>query len=102
MRHLLLCLVSDETVARFEGCRHRAEHRLSFRFASGLGFALAMSVSLLAAQPASATDKGPTVFAAASLKNALDAVAKDWRQETGNEAVSCRQSLATASSAFFR
>jgi len=46
-----------------------------------------MSVSLLAAQPASATDKGPTVFAAASLKNALDAVAKDWRQETGNEAV---------------
>jgi molybdate transport system substrate-binding protein len=42
---------------------------------------------LLAALPASATDKEPTVFAAASLKNALDAVATDWRQDTGNEAV---------------
>jgi molybdate transport system substrate-binding protein len=34
-----------------------------------------------------AADKGPTVFAAASLKNALDAVAADWRKESSSEAV---------------
>jgi molybdate transport system substrate-binding protein len=34
-----------------------------------------------------AVDKGPTVFAAASLKNALDAVAADWQKKTGGEAV---------------
>ena len=34
-----------------------------------------------------AADKGPTVFAAASLKNALDAVAANWRDKTGQEAV---------------
>jgi molybdate transport system substrate-binding protein len=32
-------------------------------------------------------DKGPTVFAAASLKNALDAVAADWKKKTGGEVV---------------
>ncbi len=44
---------------------------------------------LLAASPQQlwAGDKGPTVFAAASLKNALDAVAGDWAQKTGHEAV---------------
>ena len=44
---------------------------------------------LLAASPQQlwAADKGPTVFAAASLKNALDAVAGDWKKKTGHEAV---------------
>ncbi|MEZ5829226.1 MAG: molybdate ABC transporter substrate-binding protein [Hyphomicrobiales bacterium] len=28
-------------------------------------------------------ERGPTVFAAASLKTALDAIAEDWRRETG-------------------
>lgn len=34
-----------------------------------------------------AAEDGPTVFAAASLKNALDAVASDWKEKSGNEAV---------------
>jgi len=44
---------------------------------------------LLAANPQQlwAADKGPTVFAAASLKNALDAVAGDWKEKIGHEAV---------------
>ncbi len=50
--------------------------------------AVALAASLcVAAQPALAADKGPTVFAAASLKNALDAVAADWEQETGDKPV---------------
>ncbi len=32
-------------------------------------------------------EKGPTVFAAASLKNALDDVAADWRRKTGRKPV---------------
>jgi molybdate transport system substrate-binding protein len=40
-----------------------------------------------ALHPACAGGKGPTVFAAASLKNALDAVAADWKEKTGDEAV---------------
>jgi molybdate transport system substrate-binding protein len=42
---------------------------------------------LVAPNPGSAGDKGPTVFAAASLKNALDAAAKDWRKESGQSVV---------------
>ena len=50
--------------------------------------AIALAASLLvAARPALAAEKGPTVFAAASLKNALDAVAADWKEKTGHEAV---------------
>jgi molybdate transport system substrate-binding protein len=55
---------------------------------SKICLATALAASLVAAShPAFAADKGPTVFAAASLKNALDAVAADWRKESGNEAV---------------
>jgi molybdate transport system substrate-binding protein len=50
--------------------------------------AIALAASLfVAAQPALAAGKGPTVFAAASLKNALDAVAADWKEKTGHDAV---------------
>lgn len=38
-------------------------------------------------QHLAAADEGPTVFAAASLKNALDAVASDWQAETGKKPV---------------
>lgn len=58
------------------------------RFASGLVTAAAMAACLFALpHQLFAGDSGPTVFAAASLKNALDAVAADWKQETGNKAV---------------
>jgi len=58
------------------------------KIANGLG-ALAVLALLVAVSPCQllAADKGPTVFAAASLKNALDAVAGDWRKKTGHEAV---------------
>jgi molybdate transport system substrate-binding protein len=36
---------------------------------------------------AHAEDKGPVVFAAASLKDALDAVNADWQKESGKQAV---------------
>jgi molybdate transport system substrate-binding protein len=49
-----------------------------------LAFVLAIAAATL---PAPASEKGPTVFAAASLKNALDAVAADWRDKTGQEVV---------------
>ncbi len=46
--------------------------------------ALLLAVLLVAGpQQGVAADEGPTVFAAASLKNALDAVAADWK-EAGN------------------
>lgn len=58
------------------------------RLASRLAIAAVMAACWLAAlQPAFAADKGPTVFAAASLKNVLDAVAVGWEQETGNKAI---------------
>jgi len=58
------------------------------RIANRLG-ALAVLALLVALSPCQllAADKGPTVFAAASLKSALDAVAGDWRKNTGHEAV---------------
>ncbi len=34
--------------------------------------------------PARAEDKGPMVFAAASLKDALDAINAEWKKESGN------------------
>lgn len=36
--------------------------------------------------PTSAEDKGPVVFAAASLKDALDAIDAEWKKESGREA----------------
>ncbi len=58
--------------------------KLTSRIWSGVLLAV-----LLAASPQQlwAADMGPTVFAAASLKNALDAVAGDWKKKTGHEAV---------------
>jgi len=44
------------------------------------GVACALSVAL----PARAAAEDITVFAAASLKNALDAIGADWKAETGN------------------
>jgi molybdate transport system substrate-binding protein len=49
-----------------------------------LGALLALGPALA---PGRAGAEDITVFAAASLKNALDAVAADWSAETGNEAV---------------
>ena len=46
-----------------------------------LGLALASVGPTLGAEP------GPTVFAAASLKTALDRVAADWQEETGRKPV---------------
>jgi molybdate transport system substrate-binding protein len=48
---------------------------------------LASVLALTAPQHGLAADNGPTVFAAASLKNALDAVAAGWREESGNKVV---------------
>lgn len=52
-----------------------------------LGAALLAAGVLAVAGPLGAGETAPTVFAAASLKNALDAVAADWRAETGRRAV---------------
>jgi len=46
-----------------------------------------VAISVAVSQPALAADQGPTVFAAASLKNALDTVAGDWEDKTGYKAV---------------
>jgi molybdate transport system substrate-binding protein len=48
---------------------------------------LAIGASILPF-PARAEDKGPVVFAAASLKDALDAVNVEWKKESGKEAAS--------------
>jgi molybdate transport system substrate-binding protein len=54
----------------------------------GLGIAAVVAVCLVAvSQRCLAADNGPTVFAAASLKNALDAVAADWHEKTGGAPV---------------
>jgi len=50
-------------------------------------FALAATALILAAAPAAHAADRLTVFAAASLKTALDAAAAAWTAETGNEAV---------------
>lgn len=47
------------------------------------GLAAVLSVAL----PATAMAEEITVFAAASLKNALDAIARDWQAETGHTVV---------------
>jgi molybdate transport system substrate-binding protein len=48
--------------------------------------ALALLDTASNATPALAQTKDTVVFAAASLKNALDAIAADWRRETGKHA----------------
>jgi molybdate transport system substrate-binding protein len=52
-------------------------------------WALVALALLLVASPHhfAAADEGPTVFAAASLKNALDAVASDWQEKSGEKPV---------------
>jgi molybdate transport system substrate-binding protein len=56
------------------------------RFVCSLG---AMLLALVAAMPAARGDdaKGPTIFAAASMKTALDAIAADWKKQTGKAPV---------------
>ena len=46
-------------------------------------FAALLSASLLASAPASAQSNDVLVFAAASMKNALDDIAKQWQAEAG-------------------
>lgn len=57
------------------------------RLASVFALAAVVGASVLVPSQSLAADKGPTVFAAASLKNALDSVAAGWEQDTGNKAV---------------
>jgi molybdate transport system substrate-binding protein len=56
----------------------------------------ALTAALLAslALPASAGAEEITVFAAASLKNALDTIAADWQKQTGNTVVISYESTA--------
>src|SRR6266567_4824583 len=55
---------------------------------SWLGAGLGAIVALgLAANPAAAQSRDVLVFAAASLKNALDEIAAQWRRETGKKVV---------------
>ena len=56
----------------------------------------ALTAALLAslALPASARAEDITVFAAASLKNALDSIAADWQKQTGNSVVISYESSA--------
>jgi molybdate transport system substrate-binding protein len=59
---------------------------LTRRHLLGLVAAAAVSFCLLSPQ-AGADDKGPLVFAAASLKDALDAVNVEWKKESGKQAM---------------
>ncbi len=52
----------------------------------GLAAVLALAAAGFAPLSAVAEDKGPVVFAAASLKNALDGVNAAWKKESGKEA----------------
>ena len=55
--------------------------------ASAIAACFGMVAGLCAAGPARAQGADVVVFAAASLKNALDAVAAQWREESGKKAV---------------
>jgi molybdate transport system substrate-binding protein len=55
-------------------------------FLRGLAGVLALAAAGFAPLAAAAEDKGPVVFAAASLKNALDGVNAAWKKESGKEA----------------
>ena len=57
-------------------------------FGRVLSFVVALQVfGAMATAPALAQGRGVVVFAAASLKNALDAVSAQWQAETGRKAV---------------
>lgn len=78
-----------------DGTCMRTERRILLKFLGAAALALWI-VGIPLAQPASAADK-VTVFAAASLKNALDAVNAAWQKEAGKEtAVSYAASSALA------
>ncbi|WP_275785286.1 molybdate ABC transporter substrate-binding protein [Pararhizobium gei] len=62
----------------------RIARRNAVRFLVALGATLSLG-TLNSARPVSAAEK-VIVFAAASLKNALDAVNAEWRKESGKEA----------------
>ncbi|ODA68631.1 Molybdate-binding periplasmic protein precursor [Methyloligella halotolerans] len=62
---------------------------MTLRIRAGLAAAALVLFGTVLSQPirlASAQDAGPTVFAAASLKDALDAVNAAWTEETGHSA----------------
>lgn len=63
-----------------------------FRLAHRSALTAALLASL--ALPAAAQAEEITVFAAASLKNALDSIAADWQQQTGNTVVISYESTA--------
>jgi molybdate transport system substrate-binding protein len=52
----------------------------------GLGLAALLAFAMTAIQPAAARTKNVVVFAAASLKNALDEIEAQWQRETGKKA----------------
>jgi molybdate transport system substrate-binding protein len=52
----------------------------------GLGLAALLALAAAAAQPAAAQTKDVVIFAAASLKNALDDINAQWQRETGKKA----------------
>jgi len=56
------------------------------KFRTRIAVVLAVALGAVS-QPALGADRGPTVFAAASLKNALDTVAGGWQEKTGHQAV---------------
>ena len=61
----------------------RTERRTLLKFLGTAAVALWIGAASLA-QPAVAAEK-VTVFAAASLKNALDAIDAEWKKESGKE-----------------
>lgn len=56
-------------------------------FARRLGLAASLALGLTVGSPGGASAEEITVFAASSLKNALDQIAADWQAETGNTVV---------------
>lgn len=61
-------------------------HRSGLVIATILGVVIAACL-LVVPHQTWASDKAPTVFAAASLKTALDAIAQDWREDGGQAPV---------------
>jgi molybdate transport system substrate-binding protein len=61
--------------------------RGSRRSVVGLGLAVIIALAAFHAQPATARTKDVLIFAAASLKNALDEVNAQWQRETRKKAV---------------
>src|ERR1700745_3086728 len=72
------------------GMLRRIAQPLAVMTASPAGLALLVAAGLAwigGVQPASAQGKDIVVFAAASLQNALDEIARHWQRETGKKAV---------------